>query len=311
MKHVDPTASEITHNPKYEELFAPVVGPENPYRTLQTQANRNMLSGYVEPAHMSEFQFENQRRTFNSFGFALDPTVGTNVVEGSKIVGSAELAEDSNQKTVFENTKLRPLDKRKRKKNNDASDIEGFLGPWGGFIDEQRVMKPTEEEAAELEELVAKRNKKGKTVEEKPIEEKTTLHSKLSLFFSVDMHYFVIISFAVKDPVDYQGRSFLHAPQDVGVNLRSDTPPEKCFLPKAHIHTWSGHSKGIAAIRWFPRTAHLLLSASMDCRIKVKDFIITINYQKITLCKQALLYLLDQIYINGIRNAIVQIPNFF
>lgn len=69
--------------------------------------------------------------------------------------------------------------------------------------------------------------------------------------------------------MDYQGRSFLHAPQDVGVNLRSDIPPERCFLPKAHIHTWSGHTKGVAAIRWFPRTAHLLLSASMDCRIKV------------------------------------------
>lgn len=81
-----------------------------------------------------------------------------------------------------------------------------------------------------------------------------------------------IIIFLVKDPVDYQGRSFLHAPQDVGVNLRSDTPPEKCFLPKAHIHTWSGHSKGISACRWYPRTAHLLLSASMDCRIKVCIF---------------------------------------
>lgn len=68
--------------------------------------------------------------------------------------------------------------------------------------------------------------------------------------------------------MDYQGRSFLHAPHDVGVNLKSDTPPDRCFLPKSHIHTWSGHTKGIAAVRWFPRTAHLLLSASMDCRIK-------------------------------------------
>lgn len=79
------------------------------------------------------------------------------------------------------------------------------------------------------------------------------------------MHYF----FTVKDAVDYQGRSYLHPPHDVGVNLKSDTPPDKCFLPKAHIHTWSGHSKGVSAIRWFPRTAHLFLSASMDCRIKV------------------------------------------
>lgn len=248
VQHVDPSAVEVLHNPKFEELFSPVVGPENPFKSKQMQSERNMLSGYIEPAYISEFQFENQRRTFNSFGYALDPTVG-GIVEGDKIVGSAELAEEAHGKTVFESTKLRPLDKRKRKKNNDPSDIEGFLGPWGGYENEQRVMKPTEEEAAELEELVAKRNKRGKVVEDKPIEEKTTLH--------------------IQDAVDYQGRSFLHAPQDVGVNLRSDNPPERCFLPKAHIHTWSGHTKGVAAMRWFPRTAHLLLSASMDCRIKL------------------------------------------
>ncbi|KRT78475.1 WD40 domain-containing protein [Oryctes borbonicus] len=249
IKHIDPQSSEMTYNPKFEELFAPMVGPYNPFKTGQMHSNRNMLSGYVEPAHMSEFQFENQRRTFNSFGYALDPSVDNQSVEGSKVVGSSDLLEESNGRTVFENTRLRPLDKRRRKRNNDPSDIDGFLGPWGGFVDEQRIMKPTKEEAAELEELVAKRNKRGKPIEERPIEEKTILH--------------------IKDPVDYQGRSFLHAPQDVGVNLKSDVPPEKCFLPKAHIHTWSGHSKGVAAIRWFPRTAHLLLSASMDCRIKI------------------------------------------
>lgn len=86
-------------------------------------------------------------------------------------------------KTVFESTKLRPLDKRKRKRNNDPSDIDGFLGPWGGYVDEQRVAKPSEEEAAELENLVSKRNRPGKPVEDKPIEEKTTLHSKTFIYF--------------------------------------------------------------------------------------------------------------------------------
>ena len=75
--------------------------------------------------------------------------------------------------------------------------------------------------------------------------------------------------FVVKEPLDYQGRSFMHVPQDVGVNLRSAEPPTKCFLPKKLIHTWTGHNKGIHAIRWLPVSAHLLLSCSMDSKIKV------------------------------------------
>lgn len=198
IKHIDPTSKEITYNPKYEELFAPMVGPANPFKTSQMQSDRNILSGYVEPAHMSEFQFENQRRTFNSFGFALDPSIGTETVEGSKVIGSKELAEDAAGKTVFEKNKLRPLDKRKRERNNDPGDVDNFLGPWGGFVGEQRVMKPSEEEAAELEELLSKRNKRGKPVEEKPMEEKTTLHSmsfihitfRIVIFIVVDTRYF-------------------------------------------------------------------------------------------------------------------------
>lgn len=89
------------------------------------------------------------------------------------------------------------------------------------------------------------------------------------LSFNIYWLYLFHFTFLVKDAYDYQGRSFLHIPQDVGVNLKSDEPPEKCFLPKKQIHTWTGHTKGVSAIRWFPRSAHLLLSCSMDCKIKV------------------------------------------
>ena len=57
---------------------------------------------------------------------------------------------------------------------------------------------------------------------------------------------------SVKDAYDYQGRSYLHIPQDIGINLKTDEPPERCFLPKRHIHTWqvnimySIERKGIA-----------------------------------------------------------------
>jgi len=35
-------------------------------------------------------------------------------------------------------------DKRQRQRNDDAGDVEGYLGPWGKFVDEQTVMKPSE-----------------------------------------------------------------------------------------------------------------------------------------------------------------------
>lgn len=42
----------------------------------------------------------------------------------------------------------------------------------------------------------------------------------------------------VQDSVDYQGRSYLHIPKDLDVKLDTDEPPERCYLPKKHIHTW-------------------------------------------------------------------------
>lgn len=53
------------------------VGPQNPFKTKQQQAPKNMLSGYVEPAHFDHFQFENQRRTFHSFGMVITGDVAS------------------------------------------------------------------------------------------------------------------------------------------------------------------------------------------------------------------------------------------
>ncbi|XP_046848563.1 pre-mRNA-processing factor 17-like isoform X1 [Xenia sp. Carnegie-2017] len=122
------------------------------------------------------------------------------------------------------------------------------LGPWSKFVDEETIAKPSEKESTILEEYKLSTKNKSKKDDMKPSEEKSTLH--------------------IKGAYDYQGRSYLHIPQDLGINLKSDTPPERCFLPKQHIHTWSGHTKGVSAIRFFPKSAHLLLSCSMDCKIK-------------------------------------------
>ena len=34
----------------------------------------NMLSGYAEKEHISDFAFETQRKTYHSYGYAQDPS---------------------------------------------------------------------------------------------------------------------------------------------------------------------------------------------------------------------------------------------
>lgn len=59
----------------------------------------------------------------------------------------------------------------------------------------------------------------------------------------IPLSYKYILFLLVKEMYDYQGRSYLHIPQDVDVNLRSTELPDKCYLPKKQIHVWSGHTK--------------------------------------------------------------------
>jgi pre-mRNA-processing factor 17 len=46
--------------------------------------------------------------------------------------------------TIFETSKKRLGEKRKKEKNNDPSDVEGFNGPWAPFADEITVSRPSE-----------------------------------------------------------------------------------------------------------------------------------------------------------------------
>ncbi|XP_042869900.1 pre-mRNA-processing factor 17-like [Penaeus japonicus] len=248
-RHLDPQEKELKYNPKYDELYAPTLGPHKPESDYH-KVNRNTLAGHVEPAHFNHFEFESQRRTFTTYGYAVDPSISGNPDDGRRYIGDTSTAKESSGMTVFE-TKHKPDQpaKRRRDKNDDAGDIDGFKGPWAKFENEQTVMKPSEEEQHALDEILAKRQKRGKQTDDKPIEEKSLLH--------------------IKDAYDYQGRSFLHVPQDVGVNLKSPDPPEKCFMPKKLIHTWKGHNKGVSSIKWFPSSAHLMLSCSMDTKIKI------------------------------------------
>ena len=146
---------------------------------------------------------------------------------------------------------MRPKDKRRRERNDDPSDVNGFLGPWANYKDQELVSRPNEEEQREIVEILSKRVKRSRRKEKEEEESKTQLH--------------------IDDPLDYLGRSFLHIPQDLNKNLRSEEPLEKCFIPKKIIHTYTGHTKGIQKMQLFPVSGHLFLTCSMDCKVKVSN----------------------------------------
>ena len=83
-RHLDPASKEVEYNPKYDDLFAPVVGPVDPNKDEDDYAPKNSLTGFIEKAHVNDFQFDLQRKTFHSYGYAMDPS--TNVEgEGTRV----------------------------------------------------------------------------------------------------------------------------------------------------------------------------------------------------------------------------------
>lgn len=260
-RFIDENTKELTYNPRYEELWAPKYGPDNPKISDFHKASKNTLAGYVEQASVSEFQFENQRRQFINYGYAIDPS---NTATVDKLIARRKEKEYEDEESVETNkqtdadelarlqNKKNSNAKRKTLRNNDPSDINGFTGPWAIYKDEVTVAKPTEEQRLELQELYAKKNKRlrfNQMVEE---ESKSVLH--------------------IDDPYDYMGRSFLHIPQDLDINLKSNEAPEKCFMPKKLLHSYKGHTKGIQKMQLFPQSGHIFLTCSMDSKVKLWEF---------------------------------------
>ena len=73
-----------------------------------------------------------------------------------------------------------------------------------------------------------------------------------------------------KSLTDYQGRTYMSPPLSEAPQLQHEAGSQETFIPKTCIHTWTGHTQGVSVIRLFPNTGHLMLSGSMDTKIKVR-----------------------------------------
>jgi len=160
-----------------------------------------------------------------------------------------------------------PAKKRKREDRGDASVVYGasaYKGPWARYEEHRPDVSGSEESGSEVEveyeedeleaQPAAPTSKAGTNYGETSDEKET------SEFHGSEEH-------------DYQGRTYMHVPQDLDIDLRRPLPYEerKNYVPKKLMHTWKSHTKPITATRFFPDSGHLLLSASADTKIKIWD----------------------------------------
>ncbi|CAK5009775.1 unnamed protein product [Meloidogyne enterolobii] len=148
---IDPKTKELYYNPKYEELFMPDVGPSNPFKSEHQKAPKNTLTGFVEPAHFSGFHFDRAIRSYDTLGYAENPSADAG--GSSSFVGDVESAHLTGGRSLFESAKTGGQ-KRKRIVNYDASDIDGYTGPWARFEDQKIVAKPDPELQKEMDEYI-------------------------------------------------------------------------------------------------------------------------------------------------------------
>lgn len=240
---------QVMFNLPVEQMHAPVVGPLHHNQKHALSGVRNHRSGHVEDANLSSFSFDEQYHTFQSKGYAEDPTGGGTVRHRDLVAAG--------QESFLPETAAEQAAKRQKTGKKAAAAAE--FDPAQPFS--LRARQPWAEKQAEVVALTADQKEyMDKFNAEKAAREgKEPKGSEAAAEAGTS-------TFHGKAEADYQGRSWMEPPKE---HTRRDA--ELCFLPKRHIHTWSGHTKGVNCIRFFPGTGHLLLSAGLDGHCKIWD----------------------------------------
>lgn len=220
---------------------------------------------------MSDHSFRTQHLTHSILGYSQNPSNDPNA---PRFVGSITAAEANNFSTIDgvrqPKAAKREL-KRKRKVKGSLDVVEGdgaYVGPWAEWAgDKGEDIEIPEEEEPDAEDIEDAQQQE---------ERRRIAKGKRSMFGAETS------TFHGKALTDYQGRTYMSPPLGVAPHLTTEPGEQECFIPKACVHTFTGHTLGVSVIRLLPKTGHLMLSGSMDTKIKVRICFLSYNLSNFT-----------------------------
>lgn len=215
---------------------------------------------------MSNAAFNAQHRTYQSLGYSVDPS------QNGALVGSQASIEKHGGKDVIQLRHSKADSgaiRAKRQKKGDSSIVDGegaYLGPWAKYKSDD--VSYEQAEAMALHELASDEE----WVEEEEAPESLSAPSKLATDYNTtDFSITETTEFHGAQQYDYQGRTYMHVPQDLDVDLHKEAGSQQCYCPKKLVHTYKYHTKPITSLKFIPQSSHLLLSGSADSKLALWD----------------------------------------